>query len=150
MDGMTTRWRWSLSHVHKVDDPPSIYLSGVERSLLHFMDINIKHEDLEDVKSWWVDCEFIPMDILISSISAWPILLAELKIMMSWNVLAAPGRHRRIAQSQSLLILRLAGIHGRSVKGTNYHWLVVWLPWIFNFPINIGLLIIPIDGHQPG
>ena len=26
-----------------------------------------------------------------------------------------------------------------------YHWLVVWLPSIFYFPINIGFLIIPID-----
>ena len=30
------------------------------------------------------------------------------------------------------------------VEWTN-DWLVVWLPWIWHFPINIGLLIIPID-----
>ena len=26
-------------------------------------------------------------------------------------------------------------------------WLVVWLPWIWHFPINIGNVIIPIDVH---
>ena len=58
---------------------------------------------------------------------------------------------------------RIAGLHIRKYQihdmGVYLHCLVVWLPSIWHFPINIGFLIIPIDeviffrgvakNHQP-
>ena len=60
------------------------------------------------------------------SLARWPMLITSFLVKCPSNSVLRQNRHVEVRST--------------SVNLQNMFWLVVWLPWILHFPINIGLL----------